>query len=163
MALGFSTQVAGRFALVLDDLVNRWLQALVAANNGSYTSGQFVSDVIADSAEVGGAWSFTLGLLFPPLNPVVRFDTLTTATTPPLPSAVAIPPIAPGVQSCTNLTNGGSTILNTSVAAVVTASGDQLIVTLSSLPPLVAGTYTGQVQTGAKVKIADIQLNVTKP
>ena len=47
MALGFTAKVAGRVALVLDDVVNRWLQALVAASSTTgYKSDQFVSDTV---------------------------------------------------------------------------------------------------------------------
>lgn len=69
MAIGYAEKIAGRYARVIDDGVDRWLQAVLAANNGTYTANKFVSDVIAHSAEVGAAWSFTLDSLFPAVEP----------------------------------------------------------------------------------------------
>lgn|SRR5262245_25791731 len=166
MAIGYAEKIAGRYARVIDDGVDRWLQAVLAANNGTYTANKFVSDVIAHSAEVGAAWSFTLESLFPPLNPLVHFEIKTTDDSPP-PVSVAIPSMAPGPQVPSNIVKGAKQIPASNVKAAVEGSGDRLAVTLSGLQsiatPLEVGLYTGRVQTaGANpVKIADVEVNVT--
>jgi hypothetical protein len=165
MGIGFSTKIAGRYARVVDQGVERWLQALIAANAGAYTSNRFVSDVVAHSAEVGAAWAFTFKSLFPQLNPVVRFDIKANVDNPP-PSATSIPPIPPVVLAATNLTKGVDVIPAAAhVSAVLASTGDQVVVTLKALQtvasPLPTGLYTGSVKTPANVKVADIQLNVS--
>jgi hypothetical protein len=167
MAIGYAEKIAGRYARVIDDGVDRWLQAVLAANNGTYTGTKFVQDVIAHSAEVGAAWSFTLESLFPPLNPLVHFEIKKTDNNPP-PVSVAIPSMLPGPQVASNIVLLGPKLIPAAnVNAVVEGSGDRLSVTLSGLqgiaPPLDVGLYTGRVQTaGANpVKIADVEVNVT--
>jgi hypothetical protein len=149
---------------VIDDGVDRWLQAVLAANNGTYTGTKFVQDVIAHSAEVGAAWSFTLESLFPPLNPRLRFEIKTTDDNPP-PVSVAIPSMAPGPQVPSNIVKGAKSIPAANVKAVVEGSRDRLAVTLTGLQsipqPLEVGLYTGTVKTTGGVKIADVEVNVT--
>lgn len=165
MVIGFAEKIAGRYAHVIDDGVDRWLQAIVAANNGTLTATKVVADVIAHSAEVGAAWSFTFDSLFPPLNPLVHFEIKTTDNNPP-PLSVRIPSMAPGAQVASNIVKTGAKLIPpANVNAVVEASGDRLDVTLSGLgsitPPLEVGLYTGRIQTSGGVKIADVEVNVT--
>jgi hypothetical protein len=162
MALGFVTQVSGAVALAVDNIVNRWVQEVGAANAGTLKADQCAKDAVLSAEDIGAAWALALGLLFPPTNPVVQFSfSLTALPAAPVTAVQAIPPTVAGAGKCSDLGNGGSTISGATITANVAFTGNALSVTLNNLAGLVQGLYTGKVLNALGVKIADVQVNVT--